>query len=99
MLQHYLFPTMQFHRQECRRRNPLVRIMNETGGMGGFVPRGASGRAVARKEASYCVILRAQPPSVQYSSFAFESLGDVHEDTVGLLVQLQGGGEGVNLSV
>jgi hypothetical protein len=40
--------------------------------MEGFVPGGASRRAVARKKGSYRDVLRAQPPSVTYSSFSFE---------------------------
>jgi hypothetical protein len=63
--------------------------------MRGFEPGGASRKAVAGKERSYRDILRAQPPSVRFLSFFFESLGGLHPDAVGLLVRLQGG---VNLS-
>jgi hypothetical protein len=52
---------------------------------------GASRKAGAGKERSYRDILRAQPPSVMYLSFSFESLGGLHPDAVGLLVRLQGG--------
>jgi hypothetical protein len=62
----------------------------------GFEPGGASRKAVAGKERSYRDILRAQPPSVRYLSFSFESLGGLHPDAVGLLGRLQGG---VNLSL
>jgi hypothetical protein len=50
---------------------------------------------VAGKETSNRNILRAQPPSVKYLSFSFESLGGLHPDAVGLLGRLQGG---VNLA-
>jgi hypothetical protein len=63
--------------------------------LGRSVPGGPSIRAVVRNEASYRNVLRAQPPSIKYVSFAFEFLGVLDEDTLGLLGRLQGG---VNLS-
>lgn len=56
----------------------------------GFVPGGAYDRAVARKEASYREILRAQPSSVLLKSFAFEALGGLHADALGVVMRLQG---------
>jgi hypothetical protein len=54
--------------------------------MRGFEPGGASRKAVAGKERSYRDILRAQPPSVRYLSFAFESLGGLHPDALAVVV-------------
>jgi hypothetical protein len=62
----------------------------------GFVPGGAASRAVGRKENWYRDILRAQPPSVAYQSFGFETLGGIHGDGMALLARLQGV---VNLAV
>jgi hypothetical protein len=57
--------------------------------LGGFVPGGAASRAVLRKESSYRDILVVQPPSVAFTSFAFESLGGLHPDACAFLSRLQ----------
>jgi hypothetical protein len=69
--------------EECLLDSPDFDV--DTSGLQGKLAwgGGAVRRAVGRKEASYRDILRAQPPSVVYQTFAVKTLGGLHLVGVG----------------
>jgi hypothetical protein len=55
-----------------------------------FVPGGSLTKAVTRKGVSYRDVLAAQPPSVLFQAFSFETLGGLHPEALALVGRLQG---------